>query len=189
MLISGDLKCICFGLSAHNRDRNISEIQRERQRQQSQNTSCSLCLLVFASNCGCTITWGISLATFPLTGSDAFAWRDVYDSQEGGKTSHTGASEWKTQQEDLAVSQHPTHRASQRVSRTHHCCVTLKARWPEGGGCLLCQSSKARLAIFVPLQGQFAVCDLSKGNVTWQELLTSEEHQEGFWRYRPFLQF
>lgn len=74
------------------------------------------------------------------------------------------------------VTQHPTHRASLRVSRTLHCCVTLKARWPEAGGCLLCQSSKARLAIFVPLQGQFAVCDLSKGNVTWQELLTSEEH-------------
>lgn len=52
----------------------------------------------------------------------------------------------------------------------------IEARWPEGGGCPLCQSSKARLAIFVPLQGQFAVCDLSKGNVTWHGLLTSEEH-------------
>lgn len=101
---------------------------------------------------------------------------DVYDSQEGGKTSHIGGSESQIQQEGLAVSQHSTHRASLRVSRTLHCCVTLKARWPEGGGCLLCQSSKACLAIFVPLQGQFAVCDLSKGNVTWQELLTSEEH-------------
>lgn len=68
------------------------------------------------------------------------------------------------------------HIVHPRVSRTLYCCVTLKARWPEGGGCLLCQSSKARLAIFIPLQGQFAVCDLSKGNVTWQELLTSEEH-------------
>lgn len=101
---------------------------------------------------------------------------NVYDSQEGGKTSHIGGSESQIQQEGRAVSQYSTHRASLRVSRTLHCCVTLKARWPEGGGCLLCQSSKACLAIFVPLQGQFAVCDLSKGNVTWQELLTSEEH-------------
>lgn len=31
MLISGDLKCICFGFSAQNRDRNISEIQRETE--------------------------------------------------------------------------------------------------------------------------------------------------------------
>lgn len=85
-------------------------------------------------------------------------------------------SVWQIQQEGLAVSQHPTHCASLRVSRTLHCCVTLKARWPEGGGCLLCQSDKARLALFVPLQGQFAVCDLSKGNAIWQELLTSEEH-------------
>lgn len=101
---------------------------------------------------------------------------DVHDSQEGGKISHIGASAEPMQQEGLPVTQHPTHRASLRVSRTLHCCVTLKARWPEGGGCLLCQSSKACLAIFVPMQGQFAVCDLSKGNVTWQELLTSEEH-------------
>lgn len=101
---------------------------------------------------------------------------DVHDSQEGGKTSHTGASEEQMQQEGLAVSQHPTHRASLRVSRTLHCCVILKRKWPEGGGRLLCQSNKACLALFVPLQGQFAVCDLSKGNVTWQELLTSEDH-------------
>lgn len=92
------------------------------------------------------------------------------------------------QREGRAVSHHPT-RSSLRVSRTRHCCVTLKAWWPEGGGCLLCQSDKARLALFIPLQGQFAVCDLSKGNVTWQELLTSEKHLGGFWRYGPFLQF
>lgn len=93
-----------------------------------------------------------------------------------GKASHIGPSEEQIQQEGLAVSQHPTRRASRRVSRTPHCCVTLKARWPEAGGCLLCQSNKAHLALFIPLQGQFAVCDLSKGNATWQELLTSEEY-------------
>lgn len=66
--------------------------------------------------------------------------------------------------------------ATLRVSRTRHRCVTLKPRWPKGGDRLLCQCSKDCLAISVPSQGQFVVCDLLKGNVTWQELLTSEEH-------------
>lgn len=79
-------------------------------------------------------------------------------------------------QESLAASQSPTHCASLRVSRTLHCCVTLKARWPEGGRCLLCQSDNNISCLFVLLQGQFAMCDLSKANVIWQELLTSEDH-------------
>lgn len=44
-------------------------------------------------------------------------------------------------------------------------------------------------AVFVAFQGQFAVCDLWKGNVTWQQLLTSEKRLGVSERYRPFLQF
>lgn len=106
--------------------------KRARHRLQSPNTRYSTRLSGFTSSCACTITWGISLATFQLAGSSALAWTDVHDSQERGKTFHAGASEEPMQQEGLAVSQHPTHRASLRVSRTRRCCVTLKGRMTRG---------------------------------------------------------
>lgn len=157
---------------------NIWIIHEEKHSQTTQYADQILCPAV------CKITCGISLSPFQLVGSaapsmDACIW--LIGSRED-------LPHCSLQREGWAVSHHPT-RSSLRVSRTRHCCVTLKAWWPEGGGCLLCQSDKARLALFIPLQGQFAVCDLSKGNVTWQELLTSEKPSRGFWRYGPFLQF
>ena len=145
----------------------------QKDRTQSRNTHCSARLRVFTSSC---------VYNNPGDFISHISSRRVRCPCVDGRIWLTGRREdlprrsSKYSRRGPPVTQRPTRRASRRVSRTLHCCVTLKARWPGAGGCLLCQSSKARLAIFVPLQGQFAVCDLSKGNVTWQELLTSEEH-------------
>lgn len=111
---------------------------------------------------------------------------DGRDSWEGGKTSHTGAAEQQVQWEVMAVSQCSTHRGGLRVSRTTPLLRHLKAGWLEGGGCLLCHSSKAcfctvarAICCVWPLERQ---CNMTRAVNVWKS-------PEGFWRRRPFLQF
>lgn len=131
-----------------------------------------MCLSHFASSCVHMMTWGILSPTSLLTGSDTLAWMNAYDSWDEGKppTLQFSAGEsccpsecyilciHESQQNPLLL-RHIQRQDDQRVLSF-----------------LLCQSDKAGLALFVPLPGQFAMCDLSEGNLTWQETLKSDDH-------------
>lgn len=101
-----------------------------------------------------------------------FAWTKV--TQGRGKTSYTEAAEQQTQRRALALGQHPTHCTSGGVSRTRALLRHVKGELTPGG-LAACFVTTAKPA-FIPLQRQFAVCDLWKGNGTWQELLASQKH-------------
>lgn len=102
-------------------------------------------------------------------GSAAPAWMHIYDSLDDGKTSRIVIF-WRGVW--LPVSVPHILKSQQNSPLLRH----IKGKMTRGWWLPACQSDKACLALFVPLQGQFALCDLSKGNVIWQVLLTSEEH-------------